>query len=1291
MRAGYIFLHALLVSAAGWGVGDPSDEVLHTLEQCHEEGIQEADTERCMHTMNMDRPSSASAQDAVPVKGKECPQEDVQDHIKSCSDTIKESDLNCQEVPSETTRGVGTGVDGSEILVRFHDYKHQEEHRIALEAALASARTSGWEWIARHNPAARFPTDFGLIKLSDDLTVKGLQAMLVGVPFVKSVTAQQRIHRSLLARHLDRHLDRHVDQSTSEDPSPPRSHSRSEDVAPLDARDSGAGVEAEAWSPPEPVKGPGRLQTKSSFDVHADRDVLVWPEVAAGNLTSDFSSRHLLSARRSITDAFQASALWQKGFSGAKVRMAVFDTGVRSDHPHFRHIKERSNWTHENTLNDGLGHGTFVAGLIASQVDECHGFAPDAEIHAFRVFTNDQVSYTSWFLDAFNYAIATDMHIVNLSIGGPDYLDAPFVEKVWELTANNVIMVSAIGNDGPLYGTLNNPADQMDVIGVGGIDYSDHIAPFSSRGMSTWELPAGYGRVKPDVVAYGRDVTGSKIAGGCRSLSGTSVASPVVAGAVVLLSSVIDERKRWDVLNPAVLKQALVESATPLTGPHIHEQGAGKLNLLGAYSILAAYKPRASVVPSHYDLTSAACPYMWPYCRQPLYHSAMPTILNATILNGMGLTGWLEAPPEFVPGRNGQHLEVTFDHPERLWPWAGYLAIYIRVGSSGKDFQGTAEGTVRLRVASPPGRGETSVRRSEVLVPLKASVVPVPPRRMRLLWDNYHSVRYPPGYIPRDSLDVRQDILDWHGDHPHTNFHDMFEHLRNRGYYVEMLGSPFTCFDAANYHALLLVDAEEEYHPEEKEKLRLDVETRSLSLLVFADWYNVDTMVKMRFFDDNTRSWWTPATGGANVPALNDLLQPFGIAFGDVILNGNFQLAKSRISYASGSNIARFPKDGVVFSFPLSEKTSPQARPGGQNAQAAKSFPILGLYSPKLPKAGRIAVYGDSNCLDSSHMNMGQNCFALLSGLLEFAASGSADPAVFPRTSALQEPLGGPTMALPVRRTDIDFSEYSRVMHKPAVCGREAPVHFASKAAPAHSADTAADNSHPAPKAIYPNITADLGAGARGKNDASDGRPVGIEAADSSVKADALPGVSATPLAAQEVVVTETVDLSGTIDAGPQDHQLPPEKPDKSTAVGVPAQLAEDSNKVPAGAVPAQLDEDANKIPDGVVPVQLAEDPDALDENAQLQSATVATIVHSSSRVDPTHRAENEEFGMEFGVLDSRVKYMLALTGGILVGAMVGASRRLSKRAGPSPASIRHEPRPRKTKGRSARAALLSK
>ena len=62
--------------------------------------------------------------------------------------------------------------------------------------------------------------------------------------------------------------------------------------------------------------------------------------------------------------------------------------------------------------------------------------------------------------------------------------------------------------------------------------------------MSTWELPLGYGRSKPDVMAYGRDVQGSRIEGGCRSLSGTSVASPVVAGAVCLLASVVPEGKR---------------------------------------------------------------------------------------------------------------------------------------------------------------------------------------------------------------------------------------------------------------------------------------------------------------------------------------------------------------------------------------------------------------------------------------------------------------------------------------------------------------------------------------------------------------------------------------------------------------------------------------------------------------------------------------------------------------------------------------------------------------------------
>ena len=220
--------------------------------------------------------------------------------------------------------------------------------------------------------------------------------------------------------------------------------------------------------------------------------------------------------------------------------------------------------------------------------------------------------------------------VLNLSIGGPDFLDLPFVDKVWELTANGVTMVSAIGNDGPLYGTLNNPADQMDVIGVGGINFEDNIARFSSRGMTTWELPAGYGRVKPDVVTYGHSVRGSNKESGCRPLSGTSVASPVVAGAITLLKSGV--LHRGEVINPASMKQCLMATARRLPGVGIFEQGAGKLDLLKAYQCLSSYAPQASLSPNYIDTTE--CQYFWPYCTQPLYHSAQPIIFNVTLING---------------------------------------------------------------------------------------------------------------------------------------------------------------------------------------------------------------------------------------------------------------------------------------------------------------------------------------------------------------------------------------------------------------------------------------------------------------------------------------------------------------------------------------------------------------------------------------------------------------------------------------------------------------------------------
>lgn len=66
-------------------------------------------------------------------------------------------------------------------------------------------------------------------------------------------------------------------------------------------------------------------------------------------------------------------------------QVGVFDTGIREGHPHIRNIKERTNWTHQNSLSDGLGHGSFVAGVIGSQDSTCPGFAPDMELYTFKV------------------------------------------------------------------------------------------------------------------------------------------------------------------------------------------------------------------------------------------------------------------------------------------------------------------------------------------------------------------------------------------------------------------------------------------------------------------------------------------------------------------------------------------------------------------------------------------------------------------------------------------------------------------------------------------------------------------------------------------------------------------------------------------------------------------------------------------------------------------------------------------------------------------------------------------
>jgi membrane-bound transcription factor site-1 protease len=206
-------------------------------------------------------------------------------------------------------------------------------------------------------------------------------------------------------------------------------------------------------------------------------------------------------------EGLDTKEMWAKGFKGQGVKVAILDSGIASNSKRVVSVKECINFTTELTCEDESGHGTFVASLFTSSSVSCLGLAPSASLYIYKVFSKTQESNTSWFLEALNAALREHVDIVNLSSGGIDYTDAPFTEKLQELVDAGITVVSAIGNDGPGFGTTNNPGEQQEVLGVGALSSAvDQVAGFSSRGPTLWELSYGIGRVKPDLVSLGTRV-----------------------------------------------------------------------------------------------------------------------------------------------------------------------------------------------------------------------------------------------------------------------------------------------------------------------------------------------------------------------------------------------------------------------------------------------------------------------------------------------------------------------------------------------------------------------------------------------------------------------------------------------------------------------------------------------------------------------------------------------------------------------------------------------------------------
>ena len=368
-------------------------------------------------------------------------------HTRSSSKTTANDFLGHENRnQSDKMAEFSTKIIPQEYIVKFSAFYKADKRQNYIDASFDKLKTQlktkddfhvKYRIIKRQNIMAKYPSDFDLVEIylnpNDAYENRKTNVIehLTSHPLIKSVTPQLMVTRNIQTIH---------DGGTAGD--------ETTSLSLKDTLDSLSQLkDLPSQSPTfldllmnSSMPSPNCLESGAT---NQEGDIRSWLQ-GRRSLTYGhsyrYTNRRLLKAMpRQITATLQADILWQMGVTGAGVKVAIFDTGLSKTHPHFKKIRERTNWTNEKTLNDELGHGTFVAGVVASS-KECLGFAPDAEIHVFRVFTKNQVSYTSWFLDAFNYAIMKKIHVLNLSIGGPDFKDTPFVEKVIYLFPSNVLV-----------------------------------------------------------------------------------------------------------------------------------------------------------------------------------------------------------------------------------------------------------------------------------------------------------------------------------------------------------------------------------------------------------------------------------------------------------------------------------------------------------------------------------------------------------------------------------------------------------------------------------------------------------------------------------------------------------------------------------------------------------------------------------------------------------------------------------------------------------------------------------
>ncbi|MDU0289098.1 S8 family serine peptidase [Saccharothrix longispora] len=285
-----------------------------------------------------------------------------------------------------------------------------------------------------------------------------------------------------------------------------------------------------------------------------------------------------------------APTAWAAGYTGKGVKVAVLDTGVDRDHPDLAgHVVAARNFTEDPDGTDGVGHGTHVAATIASSGAAYRGVAPEADLLDGKVCVAAGCQESA-IVAGMEWAAEQGADVVNVSLGGGDTAELdPLEEAVNRLSERTgALFVVAAGNNARP-GTVSSPGSADAALTVGAVDRRDGIAPFSSRGPRT-----GDGGVKPDLTAPGVDVVAAKAANGTVgtpvgdghvAMSGTSMATPHVAGAAALIAQ---QHPDW---TGAQVKAALVASAKANPELTAFDQGAGRVDLAKAITTTVTAEP----------------------------------------------------------------------------------------------------------------------------------------------------------------------------------------------------------------------------------------------------------------------------------------------------------------------------------------------------------------------------------------------------------------------------------------------------------------------------------------------------------------------------------------------------------------------------------------------------------------------------------------------------------------------------------------------------------------------------